>query len=179
MSITAPARPALPASAGKQIAGDLPGPSDNRQQVARDTSPIVAAVDRSKAGAAAAGVASRLARELDAPLVFLFVRRGPSSFFAASAYQRRLDDEFARARRALRAAHAVAAREGVTAEEEILEGNPARRVLEFAKHRGARLVVLGSRRRWFGRSVSRAVVRAADGPVVVAASGGRLAPSVA
>jgi nucleotide-binding universal stress UspA family protein len=52
-------------------------------------------------------------------------------------------------------------------------------VLEFARHRGARLVVLGSRRRWIGRSVSRAVIRAADRPVVVAGSSGRLAPAVA
>jgi nucleotide-binding universal stress UspA family protein len=147
--------------------------------VVRDASPIVAAVDGSDAGAAAAGAAARLARELDAPLVFVFVRRGPSGLFAGPAYQRRLDDEFAEARRALRVAHAAAAGEGITAEEEILEGNPARRVLEFARHRDARMVVLGSRRRWIGPSVSRALIRAADRPVIVAGPGGRLSPVVA
>jgi nucleotide-binding universal stress UspA family protein len=179
MSTTATARPALLATGREQMAGRRSGPPDNRQPAARDASPIVAAVDRSEASAAAAGAAARLARELEAPLVFVFVRRGPSNLYAGPAYQRRLDDEFAEARRALKAAHAAAAGEGITAEDEILEGNPARRVLEFATHRGARMVVLGSRRRRIGRSVSRAVVRATDRPVVVAASGGRLAPVVA
>lgn len=133
-----------------------------------DASPIVAAVDGSGAGAAAAETAARLASDLDAPLVFVFVRRGPSGTFAGRSYQRRLDDEFAAARRALNAAHAAADREGIPAGEEILEGNPARRVREFAELRGARLVVLGARRRWLGRSVSRAIIRAADRPVVVA-----------
>jgi nucleotide-binding universal stress UspA family protein len=134
----------------------------------RRTAPIVAAVDGTGAGAAAAETAARLASDLDAPLVFVFVRRGPSGMFAGRSYQRRLDDEFASARRALDAAHVAADREGITAGEEILEGSPARRVREFAELRGARLVVLGARRRWFGRSVSRAVIRAADRPVVVA-----------
>jgi nucleotide-binding universal stress UspA family protein len=142
----------------------------NGRDTGPDASPIVAAVDESGAGAAAAETAARLASDLDAPLVFVFVRRGPSGMFAGRSYQRRLDDEFAAARRALDAAHAAADREGVTAREEILEGNPARRVREFAELRGARLVVLGARRRWLGRSVSRAVIRAADRPVVVAGS---------
>ena len=176
MSTTATPRTAPLATVREQMAGYRSGPSGNRQPAARDVSPIVAAVDRSVAGAAAAGTAAQLARALDAPLVFVFVRRGPSSFFAGAGYQRRLDNEFAEARRALKAAHAAAAREGITADEEILEGNPARRVLEFAKLRGARLVVLGSRRRWIGPSVSRALIRAADRSVVVAGSGGRLAP---
>ena len=176
---TATAHAALLATVRDQMAGHGSGPPDNRQPTVRDDSPIVAAVDRSEDGAAAAGAAARLARELDAPLVFVVVRRGPSSLFGGSAYQRRLQDEFAEARRALKAAHVAAAGEGITADDEILEGNPARRVLEFAKYRGARLVVLGSRRRWIGRSVSRALIRAADRPVVVAAPGGRLAPVVA
>jgi nucleotide-binding universal stress UspA family protein len=40
--------------------------------------------------------------------------------------------------------------------------------LEFAGHRGARLVVIGSRGRRFGRSVSTGVIRASERPVVVA-----------
>ena len=169
MSTPGTGRTALLATVRDQMATRRLAPPDNRKPAVRDASPIVAAVDRSEAGAAAAAAAARLARALDAPLVFVFVRRGPSRLFAGPAYQRRLDDEFAEARRALKAAHAAAAGEGITAEEEILEGNPARRVLEFAKLRGARMVVLGSRRRRIGPSVSRAVVRAADRPVVVAA----------
>ncbi|MGH2716749.1 MAG: universal stress protein, partial [Thermoleophilaceae bacterium] len=55
-----------------------------------------------------------------------------------------------------------------------LAGSPARRVVEFARIRGARLVVLGSRRRRLGRSVSRDVIRSADLPVIVA---GRTGPA--
>jgi nucleotide-binding universal stress UspA family protein len=133
----------------------------------RPGAPIIAAVDGSDAGAAAATEAARWARELDAPLTFVFVRRGPSDVFAGSAYQRRLDEELAAARRALDSAHKAAAHEHVRAGEEILEGSPARRLVEFARTRGARVLIVGSRRRRLRPSVARAVIRAADRPVLV------------
>lgn len=71
---------------------------------------------------------------------------------------------------------AVAQRAGVPATGKQLAGNPARRVVEFARLRGARLVVLGSRRSRLGRSVSRNVIRDADRPVLVP---GRTAPVTA
>jgi nucleotide-binding universal stress UspA family protein len=74
----------------------------------------------------------------------------------------------ARARRVLDRALNVAASADVDAEAEILEGSPKRRIAELARDRNARLVVVGSRKRRFGRSVSRSVVRAAGRPVVVA-----------
>jgi nucleotide-binding universal stress UspA family protein len=74
----------------------------------------------------------------------------------------------AEARRVLDRALWAAARAGVTAESEILEGAPGKRILEFARDCGARLVVVGRRRRRFGRSVSSAVIRTAGRPVVVA-----------
>jgi nucleotide-binding universal stress UspA family protein len=77
-------------------------------------------------------------------------------------------------RRALDDALAVAERAGVPATGERLAGNPAHRVVEFARLRGARLVVLGSRRRRLDRSVSRDVIRSADRPVLIA---GRTAPA--
>jgi nucleotide-binding universal stress UspA family protein len=49
-----------------------------------------------------------------------------------------------------------------------VEGDAAGLVLEFARSRRARLLVVGSRRRRFGRSISRRVIRASDRPVVVA-----------
>lgn len=134
----------------------------------REDAPVVAAVDASASGAAAARTAISLARRLGAPLVFVYVRRGPSSSLGEPYYQRRLDAEMAAAKRALGAALAAAERAGVAASGEELDGSPARRVVEFARLRGARLVVLGSRRRRFGRSVSRSVIRAADRPVLVA-----------
>jgi nucleotide-binding universal stress UspA family protein len=131
--------------------------------------PIVAAVDASAAGRAAVEEATILAAELEAPLVFVHVRPGPAGFFGAPVYQRRLTKEMDGARRVLERALRVANVAEVEAEAEILEGPPRRRIVEFARDRGAQLVVLGSRRRRFGRSVARAVTRASDRPVVVAA----------
>ena len=136
--------------------------------------PIVVAVDNSPAAAAAAQAAVRLARELAAPLVFVYVRRGPSAALGEPYYQRRLDAEMRAGRRALDDALALAERAGVPATGEQLAGSPARRVVEFARIRGARLVVLGSRRRRLGRRVSREVIRSTDRPVIVA---GRAAPA--
>jgi nucleotide-binding universal stress UspA family protein len=130
--------------------------------------PIVAAVDDSAASTIAIQTAVRLGAGLDAPVVFLFVRRGPAGFLGAPIYQRRLTAAMARARRALDRALLAAARAGVAAEGEIVEGSPRTRILEFARARGARMVVIGRRRRRLGRSVSCAVVRAARRPVVIA-----------
>lgn len=141
-----------------------------------DAAPIVVAVDNSHAAAAAVRAAVRLARELTAPLVFVYVRRGPSSAWGEPHYQRRLDAEMHAGRRALDDALAVAKRAGVPASGELLAGNPARRVVDFARLRSARLVVLGSRRRRLGRSVSRDVIRDADRPVLVP---GRTVPATA
>jgi nucleotide-binding universal stress UspA family protein len=137
------------------------------------TAPVVAAVDGSAASTAALDTAVRLAAEINTPLVFVYVRRGPAGFFGTPVYQRRLTAAMAKARRVLDRALWAAARAGVTAESEILEGAPGKRILEFARDRGARLVVVGRRRRRFGRSVSSAVIRTAGRPVVVA-QGGRI-----
>jgi nucleotide-binding universal stress UspA family protein len=148
------------------------GTSDNHSK----TAPIVVGIDKSRAAATAARDAVRLAHALAAPLVFVYVRRGPSSGLGEPYYQRRLDAEMRAGRRAVSDALAHAERAGVPATGEQLAGDPARRVLEFARARGAQLVVLGSRRRRLGRSVSRDVIRSADRPVLVS---GRTAATVA
>jgi len=145
-------------------------------KVEPEAAPILVAVDNSRAAAAAAQAAVHLARELAAPLVFVYVRRGPSAALGEPYYQRRLDAEMRGGGRALDDALALAARAGVPATGEQLAGRPARRVVELARLRGARLVVLGSRRRRLGRSVSRDVIRSADRPVIVA---GRTEPVAA
>jgi nucleotide-binding universal stress UspA family protein len=162
-SATATSRYLEPAGTSSSLPRDR---SATRRE--RDDAPVVAAVDASASGAAAARTAISLARRLGAPVVFVYVRRGPSSILGEPYYQRRLDAEIFAAKRALGAALAVAERAGVAASGEELAGSPARRLVEFARLRGARLVVLGSRRRRFGRSVSRSVIRAADRPVLVA-----------
>lgn len=141
-----------------------------------DAAPIVVAVDGTPSASAATQAAVRMARDLGTRLVFVYVRCGPSAALGEPYYQRRLDREVRIGRRALSDAAAMAARAGVPATSEQLAGSPARRVVEFARMRGARMVVLGSRRRRLRRSVSRDVVHAADRPVLVA---GRAAPVAA
>jgi nucleotide-binding universal stress UspA family protein len=151
--------------------GDTGRPEADDERAA----PIVAAVDGSAASRAAIREAVRLSTELRAPIVFVYVRRGPASFLGTPVYQRRLSKELARARRVLDRALGVARDAGVPATAEILEGPPRRRIAELARDRDARLVVVGSRRRKLGPSVSSGVVRAAGRPVVVAAGVHRLA----
>ena len=142
---------------------------------AQNVPPIVAAVDGSAASRAATDEAVRLAVELTAPIVFVYVRRGPAGFFGTPLYERRLTKEIGRARRVLDRALAVADGAGVSAESEILEGSPKRRISEFAHDRSARLIVVGSRGRKLGQSVSTSVVRTAGRPVIVTRSLPRLA----
>jgi nucleotide-binding universal stress UspA family protein len=133
-----------------------------------EAAPIVAALDDSSANAVAVKTAVNLAAELKAPIAFIYARRGPAGFLGAPGYQRQLTAEMARGLRVLDRALEAAAAAGVDADCEILEGAPWRRITEFARSRGARYVVVGSRRRKIGRSVSRSVARAAGRPVVVA-----------
>ena len=135
--------------------------------------PIVAAVDGSTASRAAIATAVRVAAEMHTQLVFVYVRGNVARFLGAPFYQRRITATSARARRVLDNARGVAPRAGGAAEAEILEGSPRTRIVEFARDRGARLVVVGRRRRHF-RSVSCAVVRTAAQPVLVARSDTRV-----
>ena len=130
--------------------------------------PVVAAVDDSAASRIAVEDAVALAAELQAPLVFVHARRGPPSFFGAPFYQRRLTRAMERARDVLDRALRIAQAAEIDATAEIVEGSPRRRIVEFARDRGAQLVVVGSRRRRLGGSVGFAVARGADRPVVVA-----------
>ena len=130
--------------------------------------PIIAAIDGSPAGWNASDAAVRLAVELSAPLTFVYVRRGPAGFLGTPVFDRRLTRKMAKARRVIDHALRGAARAGVEAEGEILEGSPPKRIVEFARDRSARLIVIGSRRRWLRRSVSCAIVRASRRPVLVA-----------
>jgi nucleotide-binding universal stress UspA family protein len=143
----------------------VPATAEHR---APPVAPIVAAIDTSATSRAAAEEAVMLAAELEAPLVFVYVRRGPAPFLGAPFYQRRLSKEMDRARRVLDGALRIARVAEVEAEAEILEGPPHRRIVEFARERDAQLVVLGSRRRRLRRSIAWMITRAADRPVVVA-----------
>ena len=129
--------------------------------------PIVAAVEPSTARVVA-DIAARLARELGAPLVFIYVRKNPSAILGSPHHERRLTKEMIRGRKTLDRALAVARDRGVMSYGEILEGDAAARILEVSRARRAEFVVVGQRRRRFGPSVLRRVIRSAQDPVVVA-----------
>jgi nucleotide-binding universal stress UspA family protein len=137
---------------------------------------IVAAVDNSSASEAVVDAAVGLSAELAAPITFVHVRRGPSAILGQPLYQRRLTAQMALSRVVLDAALDSARRAGVAADGEVLEGVPSRRIVEFARDRGARIVVVGSRRRRFSPSVSRSVARACAGSVLIARKGFRGRP---
>jgi len=130
--------------------------------------PVVVAVEDSSAAEAAVRDGGRLASDLAAPVIFVYVRRGPSAALGEPYYQRRLDAEMRIGERAIAAGIAAARRAGVPASGEQLHGIPARRLEEFARLRDAQFIVVGARRRWLARSVSRALIRRADRPVLVA-----------
>jgi nucleotide-binding universal stress UspA family protein len=130
--------------------------------------PVVVAVDDSSAAEAAVRDGVRLAGDLAAPVVFVYVRRGPSAALGEPYYQRRLDAEMRIGERAIAAGIGAARRAGVPASGEQLQGIPARRLEELARLRDGRFIVVGARRRWLAKSVSRALIRRADRPVLVA-----------
>ena len=136
--------------------------------VAPSARPVVVAVDDSRAAEAAVRDGVRLAGELAAPVVFVYIRRGPPDAVGEPYYQRRLDAERVIGDRAIAVGIAAARRADVRATGEQLHGRPARRLEDFARLRDAQFIVVGARRRRLGRSVSRAVIRRADRPVLVA-----------
>jgi nucleotide-binding universal stress UspA family protein len=136
--------------------------------LAPSAQPVVVAVDDSPAAEAAVRDGVRLAAELAAPVIFVYLRCGPSATLGEPYYQRRLVAEMRIGDRAIAAGIAAARRAGVRASGEQLHGTPARRLEEFARRRDAQFIVVGARRRWLARSVSRAVIRRADRPVLVA-----------
>ena len=138
-----------------------------REWALADTAPIVAAIDDSAASGAVIAEATRLSRDLGAPVIFVHVRRERARFLGGSAYQRQLTRDMARAREVFDEALIEAGRAHVNAQAELLEGPPQKRLVEFARDRKARLLIVGHRPRRIGRSLTRGVAAAASQPVVV------------
>jgi nucleotide-binding universal stress UspA family protein len=134
---------------------------------------ILVATD-GESGSHAVDQAIDLAQAGDAELTIVFVRHAPLPVLGDPYYQRALSDELLRGRDAVSIAAARARFAGVEAETELLEGDPATRILELARERDVDLIVVGSR--GLGTiastllgSVSSRVVHRADRPVLVAA----------
>lgn len=132
---------------------------------------ILIATDGSDGGRAAVDAGLGLAEAAGAEVTVLYVRR-PIEILGEPFYQRKLSGQLEAARSALDDALAAASERGVSTRGEIGEGDPAKLILQLAESRDADLVVVGSRGlghvsgALFG-SVSRAVVHAADRPVLV------------
>lgn len=129
--------------------------------------PVVAAVESATARETAE-VAAQLASELKTPLTFIHVRPRPPASAGSVRSRRQSVRELFRAHGALGVALSVATRWGVVAQGEIVDGNPVDELVKAATRRKARLLVVGSRRRRFKRSVSRGVLKTSAVPVVVA-----------
>lgn len=128
--------------------------------------PVVAAVEPHTAPATAER-AARFARELGTRVAFVSVRpRVPA--VARDSDEHRLSRDLFLGRNALDVALAAAARHGVMAYGEIVEGGPAPQIVEFAASRNAPVLVVGRRQETAGPSISRQVVALSTRPVVVA-----------
>ena len=132
---------------------------------------VLVATDGSPSSDAALEVAIDLAEETSAPVTVVHVRP-PVGPLGEPHYQRRLSFQLAEARRIAEHAVDVIETRGLSAEVEILEGDPASGILSLAESRDPDVVVVGSRGRGaVARAllggVSRAVVEGAHRPVLV------------
>ena len=134
---------------------------------------ILVATDGSESAQEAVSQAIELARSTGAKLVVAYVRHAPLPVLGEPVYQRSLSRELRLAEETTGLAATLACGVGVDAEVEVVEGNPADRILELARIRDVDLIVVGSR--GLGTlagallgSVSREVVQRADRPVLVA-----------
>jgi nucleotide-binding universal stress UspA family protein len=133
--------------------------------------PVVIATDGSESAEEAVIAGAGVARTLGTTAVLVYVRPslGP---LGDPYYQEKLSEQMAHARAALDRAHALVGEDGAEAEEEILEGTAADRIVELARARNAPLIVVGSR--GLGAvagallgSVASAIIHRADRPVLV------------
>lgn len=134
---------------------------------------ILVGTDGSDSAEEAVSQAIDLARSTSAKLVIAYARHAPLPVLGEPVYQRSLSSELRLAEETTALAATRACGMGVDVEIEVVEGNPAERILELARVRDVDLIVVGSRGRGplastLLGSVSREVLRRADRPVLVA-----------
>lgn len=135
------------------------------------SSNILIATDGSESAEGAVRAGAEIAKVMGSKAVLLYVR--PSiGLLGEPYYQEKLSEQMTHARAALERANEVVASQNIEAEEEILEGDAAERIVELARARDSAMIVVGTR--GLGAvagallgSVSSAVVHRADRPVLV------------
>lgn len=134
---------------------------------------IVIATDGSDAAGHALQQGFSLAAALGADVSVVHVRHTPSTVLGTPYYESGVVDSSHHAEAVIADARLHAMRYGIDADYEVIGGDPATSIVEFARARDADLIVIGSR--GLGRvtgailgSVSRAVAQHADRPVLVA-----------
>jgi nucleotide-binding universal stress UspA family protein len=134
---------------------------------------ILIATDGSSGSLAAAEEGVRLAKMLGADVTFVAVAHAPLPLLGDRYYQRALSENLGTMRTALAKAIPYAVERRVAYDAELLEGSPAKAILELARSRDADLIVVGSRglgaiKGALLGSVSSEIVHHADRPVLVA-----------
>jgi nucleotide-binding universal stress UspA family protein len=134
---------------------------------------ILIATDGSPGSLAAAEEGVRLAKILGAQVTFVAVAHAPLPVLGDPYYQRALSENLSAMRNALAKATPYAEERHVRYETELLEGSPAKAVLDLARSRDVDLIVVGSRglgavKAALLGSVSSEIVHHADRPVLVA-----------
>lgn len=134
---------------------------------------ILIATDGSPESLVAAEEGVRLAKALGAGVTFVAVAHAPLPVLGDPYYQRAVTKNLGHMRTALAKATSYAKERRITYETELLEGSPAKAILELARSRDADLIVVGSRGLGAVKgallgSVSSAIVHQADRPVLVA-----------
>ncbi|MGZ8691137.1 MAG: universal stress protein [Gaiellaceae bacterium] len=136
---------------------------------------ILIATDGSPGSLAAAEEGVLLAKKLGAHVTFVAVAHAPLPLLGDPYYQRAVTENLGHMRAALAKAIPYAEERHVKYETELLEGSPAKAVLELARNRDVDLIVVGSRGLGAVKgallgSVSSEIVHHADRPVLVARS---------
>jgi nucleotide-binding universal stress UspA family protein len=133
---------------------------------------ILIATDGSADARAAVAEGLDLASETGARVLFVAVRKPVLPVFGDPYWQRTVSDQLARLRPALKDAVAEAESRGIHADYDMLEGDPADRIVDLARRRDVDLIVIGSR--GLGAvasvllgSVSKRVLHESDRPVLV------------
>ena len=106
---------------------------------------ILVATDGSENGRYALDEAVELAAAAGAKLTVVYVRHAPLPMLGEPVYQRSLSADLRHANETVAIAAGVAHTAGVEAEAEVLEGDPAKRIVELARLRDVDLIVVGSR----------------------------------